>query len=62
MTETKVTGYELKDDESTSESNTGRKWINGQVIWKKTIAATGSLSGNLNFPHGVSGITAIVKF
>ena len=50
-------------DYSTTEINTGAKWIDGSVIYKKTIN-TGTLPNATmaHISHGISGISAIIKF
>ena len=50
-------------DYSTSEINTGAKWIDGSAIYKKTIN-TGALPNATpkSVSHGISGIGNIIKF
>lgn len=50
-------------DYSTSEINTGAKWIDGSAIYKKTIA-TGNLpnaAGQMTVAHGISNLGRIIK-
>ena len=46
---------------STSEVNTGFKWINGASIYKKTVSI-GALPNNTfkSVAHGISGLTFII--
>lgn len=50
-------------DYSTSEMNTGTKWIDGSAIYKKTISC-GPLpnAATKNIPHGISNLGNIIKF
>lgn len=50
-------------DYSTTEINTGAKWIDGSTIYKKTIDC-GSLPNatSKSVSHGISGIGNIIKF
>lgn len=50
-------------DYSTTEIKTGAKWIDGRAIYKKTIN-TGTLPNATmtHIPHGISGISAVIKF
>lgn len=47
---------------STSEINTGAKWINGSYIYKKTIN-TGPLpnAGETNTPHNITNLSKVIK-
>ena len=49
-------------DYSTSETNTGTKWINGAIIYKKTISL-GSLPNNTTktVSHGINNLVTLVK-
>lgn len=49
-------------DYSTSEVNTGVKWIDGSAIYKKTIYVN-SLPNNttMNIAHGISNLNGVVK-
>lgn len=62
MAETKVTGAETNQDYSTSEVNTGSKWINGKEIYRKTVdvGALPNATGK-TLPHGITGLTRVVK-
>lgn len=50
-------------DYSTSEINTGAKWIDGSAIYKKTVSI-GALPNNTekSVAHNISNIESIVKF
>lgn len=50
-------------DYSTSEVNTGIKWVDGKNIYRKTIY-TGNLPNNdtaKNIPHGISNLDYVIK-
>lgn len=49
-------------DYSTTETNTGAKWIDGKTIYKKTVD-TGALPNNSikTVAHGITGINKIIK-
>lgn len=49
------TGWQEVDDYSTSEVNTGKKWIDGKTIYRKVY--TGTLASNIS--HGLSGVTFV---
>lgn len=55
-------GDPLVFDYSTSEVNTGQKWIDGSAIYKKTIDF-GTLPNNteISIAHGISNIGVVVK-
>lgn len=57
-----VYGTPPEFDYSTSEINTGAKWINGSYIYKKTIN-TGPLpnAGETNTPHNITNLSKIIK-
>lgn len=63
MAETKVTGRELADDYSTNEVNTGRKWIDGKPIYRKTVSF-GALpnSAQKQVAHGITNVEYFVRF
>lgn len=50
-------------DYSTSEVNTGIKWIDGKTIYKKTVASGNlpSAGGQLLIPHGITNIDKVIK-
>lgn len=51
------------DDFSTTEKDSGMKWLDGKIIYRKTIA-TGALPsspGNKTVAHGITGIALIVR-
>lgn len=41
-------------DYSTTEQDTGLKWVNGETIYQKTIYYAGGVSGTVSFAHGIS--------
>lgn len=53
--------YDL--DYSTTEKNTGMKWIDSKEIYKKTVNL-GALPNatSINYPHGITNIDKIVSF
>jgi len=49
-------------DYSTTEQDTGLKWVDGSAVYQKTIAVsanTGSLPAY--FPHGITGLASIIS-
>lgn len=48
-------------DYSTSEQDTGCKWINGKPIYKKTVYFASVASGDANSAHGISNISLVIK-
>ena len=56
-------GTPLILDYSTSEVNTGAKWIDGSDIYKKTVSC-GALPNNTtkNVAHDISNLSTVVKF
>lgn len=64
----KINGYDLidsKSDYSTSEIDTGKKWIDGKTIYRKVID-TGVLSpvgttGVLDVAHGITNLGEVVN-
>ena len=51
--------YQTNDNYSSSEVNTGKKWIDGRAVYRKTITGQISLiNGEVNFAHGISGLTS----
>lgn len=50
-------------DYSTTETNTGAKWIDGSTIYKKTVS-TGALpnTGTSTIDTGISNVALIIKF
>lgn len=66
MAETKVTNYELAPEissYSTSEVDTGAKWVDGSAIYKKTVNF-GALPNNTTkaVAHGVTNLSYIIKY
>lgn len=55
-------GDPLVMDYSTSEVNTGMKWVDGSTIYKKTVD-TGALpnSANKSVPHGITNLHRVIK-
>jgi len=64
--DTVPTGYEEveeTEDYSTSETNTGKKWIDGRPIYRKVIIGTTTISsGNYTVAHDISNLGDIVDF
>lgn len=56
-------GEPITLDYSTSEIDTGTKWIDGSVIYKKTVNF-GALPNNStkSVAHNISGLTRIIEF
>ena len=54
--------YAANNTYSTPEVDTGKKWTNGEKVYRK-IVETGALPNNTtkNVAHGITGITALVK-
>lgn len=49
-------------DYSTTEQDTGRKWIDGKNIYQKTIYYAGGTSGGTyTIPHGISNLGKVVR-
>lgn len=48
-------------DYSTSEQDTGCKWIDGKNIYKQTVYKANIASGDVSTQHGISGIDLIIK-
>ena len=46
---------------STSEQNTGLKWIDGKTIYQKTINFTVAGGGYISNPTGITGIDTLIK-
>ena len=47
-------------DYSTDEKNTGKKWIDGRPIFRKTVRGTVNMTGGYNtssLPHGIQGLS-----
>lgn len=52
-----------KNDFSTSEVDTGYKWINGKTIYRKTVnCGTMPNSSTTAINHGITGLTAVVEY
>lgn len=48
-------------DYSTSEQDTGCKWIDGKKIYKKTVYFASVAPGDVVSAHGISGISLVIK-
>ena len=48
-------------DYSTSEQDTGCKWIDGKPIYKKTVHFSSITSGDVKTAHGISNISLVIK-
>lgn len=48
-------------DYSTSEQDTGCKWIDGKPIYKKTVFFSSIASGDRDTAHGISNISKIIR-
>lgn len=46
---------------STSEQDTGCKWIDGKKIYKQTVYFASVASGDVDSAHGISGISLVIK-
>lgn len=47
---------------STSETNTGKKWIDGKPIYRKVVVINNFAVGdNVNYNHGISNIESVVS-
>ena len=45
---------------STTEQDTGQKWIDGRPIYRKVVRGTVNMTGGFNtskLPHGIQGLT-----
>ena len=49
-------------DYSTSEQDTGCKWIDGKKIYRKTVFFETVASGDVNSAHGISDISLVIKY
>jgi len=47
-------------DWSTTEQDTGRLWINGKVVFQKTVAVAMPNANTTNTAHGITGIDELV--
>ena len=54
--------YTANNTYSTSEVNTGKKWIDGKTIYRKTVA-TGALPNNTtkNVAHNITNVSGFVQ-
>ena len=46
---------------TTTEQNTGQKWIDGRPIFRKVVRGTVNMTGGFNtsnLPHGIQGLTS----
>ena len=51
------------DSYSSSERDTGRKWIDGSPICRKVITASGNMAtGVTNYAHGITGLSRLIIF
>lgn len=48
-------------DYSTSEQDTGCKWIDGKPIYRKTVFFSSIASGDIRTAHGINNISLVVK-
>lgn len=53
---------DLMSDYSTSEVNTGCKWIDGKPIYKKTLVCPNVPIGEKDYNHGVSNMGLVIKY
>lgn len=51
-----------RGDRSTSEVDTGMKWIDGRTIYQKTFAMGGlKISGKTTVPHGITNLGMVIN-
>lgn len=51
------------DSYSSAERDTGRKWTNGDTIYRKVITSSGAMStGVTNYPHSITGLKRLLFF
>lgn len=46
---------------TTEEQDTGQKWIDGRIIYRKVVRGTVNMTGGYNtskLPHGIQGLTS----
>lgn len=48
-------------DYSTTETDTGTKWIDGKAIYKKVLILGSIPIGANDYPHGITGIDRVIK-
>lgn len=48
-------------DWSTTEQDTGRLWINGKVVFQKTVVITMPTANTETTAHGITGIDELVE-
>lgn len=58
-----IVDFMMLDSYSTSETPTSQRWVNGKIIYKKTIAF-GSLpnSASKDVAHGIADLDFIIKY
>jgi hypothetical protein len=49
-------------DYSTSETDTGCRWIDGRKIYKKTLECQNVIVGEKDYNHGVSDMGLVIKY
>lgn len=47
---------------STTEQETGDKWLNNEDIYEKTIYNAGGTSGSINVAHGITNFGRLISF
>ena len=51
-----------KFDYSENEVNTGRKWIDGSLIYRKVVyIGNATLGSSNNFPHNIQNLGTVIK-
>lgn len=51
-----------RGDRSTSEVDTGMKWIDGRTIYQKTLAMGGlKIAGKTTVPHGITNLDMVIN-
>lgn len=53
------TGWEEVNDYSTTEIDTGKKWIDGKSIYRKVLTITSVAS---NTPHGITNLDRVISY
>ena len=48
-------------DYSTTEQDTGLKWINGETIYQKTVYYAGGVYGHISFDHNISNFDKLIS-
>lgn len=58
MAQTKLPTSQISDTYSASEQNTGKTWVDGRPVYRKTLRGQVSVvNGTANIAHGITGIT-----